>query len=306
MESPWSFAAEQCKSNTRVVLVIVVDATGSVPGKPGALMMVSPSEVVGTVGGGVAESKMITLARSHGPGITLTSFRHTEETGSLCLGIQRVALCQLTATELPTLDAISDSLSRGQCGVIHLSPAGLAFTSGSSQARSFSGSDSDWSFRDTIGPSDTLFIIGGGHVALALSKVMATLPFRIVVLDNREGLPTMQQNCHAHETRVIDYGEVDRHVSDGDLSWAVIMTYGHQDDEAVLELLVGRRFRYLGLMGSKAKIRQIFSSLSSKGVRQTDLARVTAPVGLPISSHTPAEIAVSIAAEIIRLRNQSD
>ena len=133
---------------------------------------------------------------------------------------------------------------------------------------------------------------------------MATLPFRVVVLDDRPELPTLMANSFAQETRVIDYNEVTRHVPDGERSWVVIMTYGHENDALVLRQLLGRRFRYLGLLGSRAKVARMFAVFRDEGVPAQDLERVSAPIGVPIGSHTPEEIAISIAAEIVQVRNK--
>jgi xanthine dehydrogenase accessory factor len=115
----------------------------------------------------------------------------------------------------------------------------------------------------------------------------------------------MIDNRFAHELRVIDYAESVHHIAQGDRSWAVVMTYGHANDAAVLRCLLPLELRYLGLLGSTAKVRQMFARFRADGVAQERLDRVSAPVGASIGSHTPEEIAISIAAEIIQERNRS-
>jgi xanthine dehydrogenase accessory factor len=307
MKQVWSFAAEELAQGRPVVLVAVVHAAGSVPGKPGAMMMVGEHDVAGTVGGGIAESSMMTAARQPRSGPELTTFSHTAESGSLCHGAQTMAVYPLGTDDLPRVQEVAGTLERDLYGMLQLSPAGLAFTPGTSRPRRFEHSgDDEWSWQDTIGLAETLYVVGGGHVSLALSRVMATLPFRIVVLDDRDDLPTMQLNRHAHETRVIDYGQVREHVAEGDRSWVVIMTHGHRHDQSVLERLIDGRYRYIGLMGSDSKVARLFESLRARGVSQADLEHVHAPIGLAIGSHTPAEIAISIAAELIQVRNNGN
>ena len=114
----------------------------------------------------------------------------------------------------------------------------------------------------------------------------------------------MAANTYAQEKQVVSYKSIGKHVSEGKQSYVVIMTFGHQADELVLGQLAGKKLRYLGLMGSPAKIAQIFASLKKKGVGAASLKKVHAPVGLPIHSHTPEEIAISIAAEIIQVKNK--
>ena len=113
----------------------------------------------------------------------------------------------------------------------------------------------------------------------------------------------MEANVYAQEKHVVSYNSLGKHVSEGERSYVVIMTYGHLADEKVLRQLAGKKLRYLGLLGSPAKIAQIFASLKKKGVSAASLKKVHAPVGLPIHSHTPEEIAISIAAEIIQVKN---
>ena len=177
------------------------------------------------------------------------------------------------------------------------------FEGGVSRTRVFEASDDRWSFTEPIGLLDTLTIVGGGHVALALSRLMSTLPFRIVVLDNRDELETMAENGFAHEKRVIDYDRVAEYVPVGDRSWVVVMTFGHQHDRKVVENLLNHDVRYLGLMGSASKVKRLFADMEAKGANPEALSRVRAPIGMAIGSHTPEEIAISVAGEIIGIRN---
>jgi xanthine dehydrogenase accessory factor len=126
-----------------------------------------------------------------------------------------------------------------------------------------------------------------------------------VVLDNRRDLPTMAANRWAHDQQVVDYQRIADHVAVSDRSWVVIMTFGHHHDRLVLEGLLGKKLAYLGLMGSEAKVRQMFAAMVEEGTPAAALEAVRAPVGVPIGSHTPEEIAISIAAEIVAIRNRS-
>jgi xanthine dehydrogenase accessory factor len=303
MPQIWKHALASVRRELPAVLVVVVDCSGSVPGKTGAKMVVSELGCAGTIGGGIAESQLIERARAHHGGIELLTFHHTPEHDSLCAGTQTFALIPLATRHTQVLEKILATLTGDGFGTLHLSLAGMTFVSERRTPRKFAQRDARWSYEETIGKLDTMYIIGGGHVSLALSRVMATLPFRIVVLDNREHLPTMLENTFAQETRVIDYARVSDEIPDDELTWVVIMTHGHRDDEAVLECLLGRSFRYLGMMGSPVKIRQIFANIEGRGGRRELLDQVRAPIGISIGSHTPEEIAISIAAEIIKLRN---
>lgn len=303
---PWQFALESLRNGLRAVLVLVVDHSGSVPGVTGTRVVVSDTEFAGTIGGGAAEMQLIERAAAHLGDAEIYRFLHTPSGGgTLCSGIQDFAIISLSRDDEEAVQAIVDALEHHRTGTLRLTPGGVEFELGETQPHSYSDGGGSWSYTGPIGLEDTLYIIGGGHVGLALSRVMSTLPFRIVVLDNQEDLPTMAANRWAHEQQVISIDEVGAHVEEGERSWVVIMTFGHAHDRQVLEGLLGRNYAYLGLMGSKAKVRQMYAAMIADGTPEAALEGVRAPVGISIGSHTPEEIAVSIAAEIISLRNRS-
>lgn len=300
----WQRALEEAKAGRKATLVMVIDHQGSVPGTTGAAMVVTASGAVGTVGGGVAEHEMIERARGFQGRPDLIDIEHTPEgSGSLCSGRHTMAMVALAASDAPVLQAIVDALTAHRVGVLGLSGPGIAFEPDATVRTTLSAGPAGWGFKTTLGDLDTLTIVGGGHCALALSRVMTTLPFRVVVLDDRPELPTMMANSFAHELRVVRYEELAHHMPEGDRSWVVVMTHGHSADEEALRALAGTEFRYLGLMGSGAKVDSLFARMRADGVPDEFLRRVSAPVGLEIGSHTPEEIAISIAAEIIQLRN---
>lgn len=304
MTEVWQHARRCIESNIPATLVMVVHHEGSVPGPTGACLVASHTRLVGTIGGGVAEKTLVDQALGRGGAPTLATFRHTEaDGGTLCSGTQTFAIVPLAARDLTTIATIADDLAHARSGTLTLTPSGIDYRAGEVLPRCFVDGGEGWSFTEPIGLLDTLYIVGGGHVSLALSRIMVTLPFRVVVLDNRPDLPTMVGNRFAHEKRIIDFREVDNEIPNDLRSWIVIMTFGHEHDRQVLERLLGRNNAYLGLMGSQSKIRKMFADLKGAGVSKEDLDAVHAPVGVPIASHTPEEIAISIAAEIVGKRN---
>jgi xanthine dehydrogenase accessory factor len=113
----------------------------------------------------------------------------------------------------------------------------------------------------------------------------------------------MRENQAAHFSKVISYSEAGEQLPDGDNIYAVIMTFGHKSDEKVLRQLLGRPIKYLGMMGSSRKVKKIFENLRSEGIEEELLKRVDAPIGMDIGSQTPPEIAISVAAKIIQVKN---
>jgi xanthine dehydrogenase accessory factor len=312
----WEFVRECLQADEPLMLLLVVESGGSSPGKPGFKMAVTvDGRIHGTIGGGIMEKELADkseklLARGTGRPQLLKLLHHEDgagkRSGMICSGWQRLALLPLAGSDSDAVDSLIFALKRNRPGRLKFSRQGMEFQPRNKPAAvmAFSSKSAEnWLYQEEAGQRPTVTIIGGGHVGLALSRVMADLNFHIVVLDDRARVATMAANTYAQEKQVVSYKSIGRHVNEGKQSYVVIMTFGHQADERVLKQLVVKKLRYLGLMGSPAKIRQIFSNLKKKGVSPASLKKIHAPVGLPIHSHTPEEIAISIAAEIIQVKN---
>ena len=313
----WEFVRECLQDDEPVMLLLVVESGGSSPGRPGFKMAVTvDGRIHGTIGGGIMERELADkagklLTRGTGRPQLLKLLHHEDgagkRSGMICSGWQRLAMLPLAGGDSDAVDSLIFALKRNRPGRLKFSPGGMEFQPRKKPAAAIAftfRSAEDWMYQEEAGQRPTVTIIGGGHVGLALSRVMADLNFHIVVLDDRAKVATMAANTYAQEKQVVSYKSIGKHVSEGNQSYVVIMTFGHQADERVLEQLARKKLCYLGLMGSPAKIAQIFASLKKKGVSPASLKKVHAPVGLPIHSHTPEEIAVSIAAEIIQVKNQ--
>ena len=113
----------------------------------------------------------------------------------------------------------------------------------------------------------------------------------------------MTMNKSARFKKVINYKDVSQYVPDGDNIYAVIMTFGHKSDEDVLRQILSKKIKYLGMMGSSKKVSAIYENLQGYGITKDALQQVHAPIGLKISSQTPDEIAISVVAEMIKIKN---
>ncbi len=315
-EDVWEFIEERLRGGESAVLLVVVRAVGATPGKPGFKMAVAPGGALcGTVGGGALEHRLVERARAmlgagESDGVLI---RHEmpeaggeEPLQMLCGGAQTVALCPLAPADLSTIRQLLSRLREGETVRLRLTTEGMDWrTPGPKEDRyAFEQTaDGPWAYEQTLGRTATVYIIGGGHVGLALSRALAPLDVRIVVMDERPDVDTLLRNRWAHEKHILPFESVAGHIPDGKDTYVVIATHRHSADECVLRQLVRRRLRYLGMMGSKAKVREIMDRLRADGFAEQELQRVHAPIGLPIGSHTPAEIAISITAEIIKVRN---
>ncbi len=154
-------------------------------------------------------------------------------------------------------------------------------------------------------PRITLLIVGGGHVGLAVSKLAAEVDFDIWILDDRESFAHADRFPMASRRFIGDIGQTLLHLA-AELNpsiYALIVTRGHGHDEEALFHLATTKCGYVGLIGSKRKIKMIYDDLLAKNIPADDLKRVHAPLGLDIGSQTVPEIAVSIVAELIAVRN---
>jgi xanthine dehydrogenase accessory factor len=157
-------------------------------------------------------------------------------------------------------------------------------------------------FIDVIAPRPTLLVVGAGHVAMPVAEMGHLCGFRVVVLDDRPDMVSEARFPHASER--ISGEIVDRlHELNLTSQWhVVIVTRGHAYDLEALRAVVGSEAAYVGMIGSRRKVRTTFERLLADGVPEALLERVHSPIGLNIGAQTPAEIAVSILAEIIWLR----
>jgi xanthine dehydrogenase accessory factor len=152
-------------------------------------------------------------------------------------------------------------------------------------------------------PADTLFIFGAGHVGFLLAQLAHLTGFSTVVTDDREEFANPDRFPHARSIRVVkNFARACDGLAIDDHSYIVILTRGHLHDQTVLEGALNTRPAYIGMIGSRAKRNQIYDNLMKKGISKEQLTAVYSPVGLPIGAQTPAEIGVSIMAEIIKVR----
>jgi xanthine dehydrogenase accessory factor len=154
-------------------------------------------------------------------------------------------------------------------------------------------------------PRVTVFLVGGGHVGQAVARLASEVGFDVWVLDDREQFASAERFPTARRRLVGDIGTTLRDLAPTltATTFAVILTRGHRHDEEALHHLARTACGYVGMIGSKRKIRLIFEDLEAKGVPAEVLARVHAPLGYNIGSQTVPEIAVSILAELIACRN---
>jgi xanthine dehydrogenase accessory factor len=148
------------------------------------------------------------------------------QSGMICSGEQTILLYPLQPEDANTIQQIIFSLEANENGTIILSPTGIRFENKipSADFEFTLRSENEWLYREKTGYKNQLFIIGGGHCALALSSIMRSMDFYIRLYDNRPELKTMMENSAAHEKHLIDYAALDSLITSGENHYVVIMT----------------------------------------------------------------------------------
>jgi xanthine dehydrogenase accessory factor len=160
-------------------------------------------------------------------------------------------------------------------------------------------------FIEPILTAPTMYIFGGGHISLPLAQMGKLLGFKIAIIDDRAEFASTKRFPEAEMVLAGDFSKAFSKLKIDKTSYIVIVTRGHQNDELVLEWAVGTPAQYIGMIGSQTKVKTVFSHLLAKGVSKGRLDSVYSPIGLEIGAQTPEEIAVSILAEIIKVRRSA-
>jgi xanthine dehydrogenase accessory factor len=314
LERLWGFLLERLEKGIPAGLLAVAESRGSTPGKAGAKMAVAADgELVGTIGGGSMERQWVEQIRKSLCEGTATQTmerqeHHCDGSGMVCGGVQTLILHLCSEKDRVPIARLLRALRQRDSVVLCIEPSGIGFVEASLEPGEIAfhqEGENEWRYLEHIGFRHTAYLVGGGHVSLALSRILDTLDFRIVVFDERPGLNTLVDNPYVHETRIVPFDQVHRHIPEGEHHYVIIMTPSQATDERVLGDLIDKRLRFLGMLGSTAKVAAVLGRLGLQ-IPPEKLRRVRAPVGLPIGSHRPAEIAVSIAAEMIQVKNRPE
>ncbi len=308
----WSFILSNLKENITTALLYVVDSKGSSPGRKGFMMAVNEQGIFeGTIGGGIMEVKMIELAKSllkkgEKRGILKEQFhdkQHTRnQSGLICSGAQTVLCMPLSAKDI---DIISEIIHTKKSLFIRLNnQSGLELSLENTEKIKLNA-DHDFDIIIKINPPKTIHIFGGGHVGLALAQQMSILDYRIIQYDDRSDLVTLSQNNYAHEIKIINYENVLPEMDASPQDAVVIVSFSYRSDKLIIRQLYNKKFAYIGMMGSDHKIDTLKKELIQEGISEADLAHVFTPIGLNMYSKTAAEIAVSIAGQIILEANKT-
>ena len=325
-----------------LALASIIDASGSTPQVSGAAAVFSSHGLVaGTVGGGLVEGRTqaIALDSLEDKRARLADFRldadPADVEGAICGGAVSVLVDPLIADARPVFEQALEGFRKRRPGVIltmvrplgggfvHTVREWLAETDFSGPSRPHAGTigaadlarvladgrpelfkTGDFSvFAEPVWPLPRLIIAGAGHVGKALARLGNLLDFEVTVIDDR---PEFASKDNVPEADVIVVGDIAaavKGIPDSPENYFVIVTRGHRNDAEALRAAIGRGAAYVGMIGSRTKVGLMRREFLDKGwATEEEWGRVRAPIGLEIGSKTVEEIAVSIAAELVRVR----
>lgn len=318
--STWQLIESSLQQGINVMLLYVLQSNGSSPGRQGFFMAVNANGAMqGSIGGGIMEHKFVEMSRERLKAEGLRQMADVKkqvhdksatknQSGMICSGEQTILLYPVKKEDEEIVQQIIVSLEQNINGTLELSPKGISFSSliPATDFAFVQQSENDWLYQEKTGYKNHLYIIGAGHCALAFAELMCKMDFYIHLYDNRDELNTFQQNNFVHKKKLLtDYSELNDLISSGNNHYVVIMTFGYRTDTIAIKALLHKQFKYMGVLGSKKKMEKLFVDFAAEGIDEHKLNHIYTPIGLQIKSETPAEIAVSIAAEIIKMKNQN-
>lgn len=325
-------ATSHLKNNEDLALVTVIASSGATPRGAGAHMLVGESgRLYGTIGGGAVEHRSIEIAqkviaekasRAHDFSLTRDD---VQALGMICGGDVRVFFTYLSAEDQALRALFETAAERFQAGgdlwlICAVSEGGsmalydrshgftgaempAALTAHLKRKPLLAELDCASYYIEQVSSAGRVYVFGCGHVAQELVPVLSHVGFRCVAMDDREEFAQKALFPDAEEVLLVDFNHIDEAISVTAEDYACVMTRGHASDAVIQAQLLRTPASYIGVIGSARKKAGVYQKLREEyGYGDDDFARITSPIGLDIQAETPAEIAISIAAQLIQVR----
>jgi xanthine dehydrogenase accessory factor len=341
MREIFSQLLRSIQANQPVAYCRLVETRGSTPQKAGALMLVYENGTqAGTLGGGCVEAEVkrraiVILSEGRSELCTFQLDRdYGWDDGLICGGRMTILIEAIVAPgtrqyyrSLAERAQVNEGFTQAVCildgGLNSTSTTSFFFDADGKQVATSNGEVAPAELVREIKPLMArprpyvakgvaylpllprcrLLIVGGGHVGKAVADLAVDLDFEVWVYDDRQDYVSAERFPRVDRRITGPLDSTLREIEITPNTYVLIVTRGHQNDEEALYHLATRGARYVGLIGSRRKIKMIFEDLSDEGVPRESLEQVYAPLGIEIGSQTVEEIAISIAAELIAHRN---
>lgn len=304
------------------ILAVIIEGRGSAPREAGACMTIGPSgRLFGTIGGGMLEKRCIDLGvkfleekKSSREKFCLSK-KETADLGMICGGDVEVLFSFISQEAKNNLRG---QLQKGETKGIrenlwfYLPVNGDEpfFQDNESQAvekdRGFFHISGKPCYGIRLVPQSKVFIFGGGHLAQETVPLLSRVGFRCIVIDDREEFSRKELFPEAEETWTVDFEKLAGKFVVSEKDYICVMTRGHLGDTEVLKYALTTPACYIGAVGSRAKKEIVNKRLKEYGFTENQIKRIISPIGLDIFSETPAEIGVSIAAQLILVRGKQN
>ncbi|MFK8013544.1 MAG: XdhC family protein [Marinicellaceae bacterium] len=287
-------------------LLTVIESKGSAPGRRGFMMIVDDAnELYGSIGGGIMEYKLVEKAKNLLKQKKLHSFCIKQihrgdaqsSSGMICSGEQTIAFTPLSKKQQDLVLSLADA------AMIEITQHGIQPIADLTEESCLIESDLKWYYTQRQQQSKTVHLFGAGHVSVPTSELLNKLGFQVRLYDNRQNINTYRDNHWVVSKQIVDYSHIHQSIVFAENDYIVLMTHKFTEDKLILSQLLNEKCAYLGVLGSKNKIKVMFNALIKEKYKQDDLDKVYAPIGLDIHSQTTTEIAVSIVAQVIKINN---
>lgn len=312
--------------NQKLILIIVSKHEGSSPGKQGFKMFVDKDgNTFGTIGGGIMEANIIKKAeemlkenvKEAKLVIQVHNKKATSEnqSGLICAGKQWIVMVPLSQDDHDTTNTIWMSFATQEPEYFEITSNAFHIISQKDKKEDFYFEDREsWYYQEKVGDSNVVHLFGGGHVGDAIGKILNTLDFHIIQYDNRYKIndETLAEMIESFGSDPVyskiggSFMESAPKVKSGPKVYVIVTTYSFDTDYQVLMNVLEKRVNYIGLMGSKTKIAKIFQMLRDDGFSRDLIKLIKAPIGLDISDGSIEEIAISVVAEILKIKNNPE
>ena len=326
----YEFICRYLDEGKRGILATVVRKTGSAPRDVGAKMFVGEDGTTfGTVGGGGLESdarrRALEIMRNGRAGVFSAGIDgKIKETDMACGGNVEILLEPVTTKYLSLYRKTETLMKASRRGVVVTEFGKNVFAkSVLAEDMSVAGDQIhsgvlDWCrnvlyekkpvliggvLAEPLPESFPLYLFGAGHVAQFVSKIAGIAEFNVTIIDDRGELANRETFPDAGAIVVGKFRDAFRGLCFTGNEYLVVMTGSHETDAEVLEESLTQPVKYVGMIGSKSKVKIILDRLRQKGIDDATIRRIHAPIGIPIHAETPQEIAISIVAELVTVRN---